>query len=161
RRGQTSSFGYNSLNQLVSETYPDSTVARSYDANSRLVQVNDSASGAFTFSYDATGRLIDSATPMGEVQYAYDNASRVKSRQVVGQPAVGSSYDLAGNLLNASMPQASVTRTYDQRNLVKSSARPNGVNSAYGYDPLGRIQSLTHSSSGGVLNTQSYSYDAV
>ena len=86
--GTDSSFTYDVLNRLTGEAYVDSTVARFYDANSRLVGVNDSASGVFGFAYDAIGRLLDSVTPMGEIQYAYDAASRIQSREVVGQAAL-------------------------------------------------------------------------
>src|SRR5207253_9701179 len=88
RRGQTSTFAYDQLDRLVTETYQDSTVNRQYDAAGRLLRVDDSAAGTFTYQYDSAGRLVSSATPFGTVQYTRDQLGRVKSRQVVGQAAV-------------------------------------------------------------------------
>ena len=161
RRGQTSSFGYDSLNRLVTETYADSTVARSYDANGRLVQVNDSDSGLFEFTYDLAGRQTGSTSPVGGLQYTYDAASRLLVRQVDGQTPVNYVYDRNGNVLNASITGASISRTYDPRNLMLTASRSNGVTSQNAYDVLGRVVSIMHSGPGGVINNQSYSYDAV
>ena len=161
RRGQTSSFEYDSLNRLVSETYRDSTVARSYDANSRLLQANDSASGLFEFTFDLAGRPTSSTSPVGGLQYAYDAASRLVTREVDGQPPVNYAYDGNGNLLNASITGASISRTYDPRNLMLTASRANGVTSQNAYDALGRVISMTHTGPGGVLNSQTYSYDPI
>jgi RHS repeat-associated protein len=160
RRKQNSSYTYDTLNRLVTETCEDSTVAISYDANGHPVQVNDSASGDFTFTYDAAGRLTGTATPYGAVEYTRDGLGRASSRQVAGQPPVAYTYDKAGNLLNASTPTASVTRSYDPRNLLSTASRMNHVSSQYNYDQLGRLTSLTHTGPGGVLISQTYSYDA-
>jgi RHS repeat-associated protein len=162
RRGQTSTFAYDTTNRLTQEAYQDgTTVARSYDANNRLAGVTDSASGSFGFTYDSAGRVIGCTTPFGTMQYIRDSLGRATSRQVVGQPAVTYSYDKAGNLLTAATPAASVTRTYEARNLLSTASRINGVSSRYTYDQIGRLISLTHSGPGGILNTQTYSYDAV
>src|SRR5262249_53401413 len=45
-------------------------------------------------------------------------------------------------------------------NLTMSMSRSNGVTSSYGYDPLGRITSITHAHGATALNTQTYGYDA-
>jgi RHS repeat-associated protein len=161
RRGQTSSFGYDSLNRLVTEAYADSTVARSYDANGRLLQANDSASGLFEFTYDLAGRQTGSTSPVGGLQYTYDAASRLISREVDGQTPVNYVYDRNGNVLNASITGASISHTYDPRNLILTASRANGVTSQNAYDALGRVLSITHTGPGGVLNNQSYTYDAV
>jgi YD repeat-containing protein len=84
RRGQTSRFTYDSLNRLVSETYEDSTVARSYDAAGRASHIVDSLGGTFGFSYDVTGGLIEATAPVGTVRYVRDALGRVTERQVVG-----------------------------------------------------------------------------
>jgi RHS repeat-associated protein len=161
RRGQLSQFQYDVLNRLTAETYLDSTVARSYDANSRLSQAVDSMSGSFAYAYDQAGRITSSTTPFGQVQYTYDADSRVQSRQVVGQGVLQYGYDPAGNLLSATLPQASASFVYDQRNQIQTISRANNVTSQYAYDQLGRLQTLTHTGPGGVLNTQSYTYDPV
>ena len=48
RRGQTSTFSYDSNNRLIGESYQDeSAVTRSYDANDRLAAVGDTSAGSF------------------------------------------------------------------------------------------------------------------
>ena len=138
-----------------------STVARSYDANSRLLQVNDSASGLFDFTYDSVGRLTSSTAPAGGLQYIHDAASRPITRQVIGQAPVNYTYDRNGNLLTASITGASIGRAYDARNLPLTTSRANGVTSQNAYDALGRVLSMTHAGPGGVLDNETYSYDAV
>jgi RHS repeat-associated protein len=162
RRGQVSNFVYDSLNRLLTETYQDgSRVAYSYDSFSRLMQVMDSVSGIFTFTYDLAGRLTGSANQFGTLRYTRDGLGRASSRQVVGQATVSYSYDPAGNLLTASAAQAAVTYTYDAKNRPVSLARSNGIRSNYTYDALSRVLSLTHANGPTVLNSQSYTYDAL
>jgi RHS repeat-associated protein len=161
RRGQTSKFVYDNLNRLVEADYQDSTVTTSYDALGRLLHVNDSAGGEVDFSYDAAGRLLSSTNLVGTVQYTYDASARTSSRQLVGQAALQYSYDPVGNLLSAMLPQASATFTYDARNQLIKIARANGVTSQYQYDAAGQLLSLLDSSPATILNSQTYTYDAV
>lgn len=69
------------------ETYTDSSVERRYDAQSRLLRVEDSTGGDFAFTYDLVGRTTNATSPFGTVQYIYDEVGRVKARQVIGQPS--------------------------------------------------------------------------
>lgn len=161
RRGQESTFTYDSLNRLAGQAYQDgSTVAGSYDANGRLLQASDSAGGTFDYIYDSTGRVINQADQFGSVQYTYDAAGRIVSRRVAGQPEVTYSYDATSNLLNASLPQTAADFTYDARNELLTIARSNGVSSQYTYDPAGRLLSLVHQGGQGVQIPFAYSYDA-
>lgn len=162
RRGQTSHFVYDPLNRPLTETYQDgSNVGYTYDSFGRLAQVVDSVSGVFNFTHDLAGRLIGSANQFGTLRYTRNGLGRATSRQVVGQSAVSYSYDPAGNPLMASSPQAAVTYTYDAKNRPVSLARSNGIRSSYTYDALSRVLSLTHSSGSTVLNSQSYTYNAL
>jgi YD repeat-containing protein len=161
RRGQTSTFTYDVVDRLTSEIFQDgSTVTEAYDTNSRLVQVVDSLGGAFDFTYDLAGRLTKSANQFGTVQYSYDVAGRVNSRQVIGQPAVIYSHDAVGNVLSATLPEAGATFAYNARNEITTLTRRNGLTSQYTYDAIGNSVSLVHSGVAGVINSQSYVYDA-
>src|ERR1017187_8321904 len=66
-----------------------------------------------------------------------------------------------GNLLSASSPAAGVTWSRDARNLPTGVSRTNNVSSAYSFDALGRLLSLSHSNGPTALNIQTYAYDAV
>jgi len=161
RRGQVSSFQYDLLNRLTQETYTDSTVVRTYDAQGRLQNVNDSAGGVFAFTYDSMGRLLTQGEPTGVVNYTRDALGRITTRQVIGQATATYSYDAAGNLLSAATPSVGTTFKYDVRNRPTSLTRTNGVVTAYTYDAIGRMLTIAHSKGGAPLNTINYTYDAV
>ena len=160
RRGQTSQFQYDALNRAIGETYQDGiVVTHSYDSYSRLIQTSDPASGLFTFSYDAAGRLSGQTGPLGAIQYTRDALGRVATRQVVGQPAVSNTFDAAGNLVSASSAGTTIGLSYDQRNALLRETRPAGLSSAYSFDLVGRLSSITHSNGSAQVASRTYSYD--
>jgi RHS repeat-associated protein len=162
RRGHEGTFLYDALNRVITENYTDgSNVQRFYDAQNRLVRVNDSTVGTYSYEYDLAGRLISTAGPFGNVQYARDAFGQATSSQVVGRPAITYTYDAIGNILKVSAPQGEVRFEYDANNQTLVINRANAVSSHYSYDAAGRILSVVHSKNSGVLNTQTYSYDAV
>jgi RHS repeat-associated protein len=160
RRGQASSFQYDMMNRPVQATYPDSTVAMTYDAAGRLLTVNDSASGTFGFGYDSAGRLLTQNEPNGTVQYARDAVGRTATLQVAGLSPVSYKYDSAGNMTGASNAAAGVTYAYDPRNLPATLSRTNGVTSTFTFDPVGELLSVIHAKGASALNTQNYVYAA-
>ena len=82
RLGHVQSYTYDPVNRLVTQTYVDATVKRTYDVNSRLVQMDDSQAGQFTFSYDAGGKLLKAVSPFGNIAFTYDSLDRTATRQV-------------------------------------------------------------------------------
>jgi len=79
---------------------------------------------------------------------------------VAGQPVLQYTYDAVGNLTRAALPQASAGFAYDSRNQLLTISRPNSIISQHKYDAAGRLLSLVHSGPAGVINAQTYSYDA-
>ena len=162
RKGQTSHFSFDSLNRLLGESFQDGSTANgTYDAFGRVSQIVDSVGGSFDYTVDAVGRILNSSTQFGTIQFAYDADSRTTSRQVSGQSSVQYSYDPVGNLLSATLPSASAIFSYDPRNLIQGVTRSNNVTTSYGYDTDGRVLSITNALGSSVINSQSYSYDAV
>lgn len=161
RRGQTATFAYDGLDRLIRETYQDSTIERLYDPRGHLLRADDSSGGVFNFTYDLVGRQLSAVSPTGTVQYQRDALGHVVERKVVGQSPVTYDYDAAGNLLTAASPEASVTFAYDPRNQLIEQLRSNGVATNYTHDALGRVLSLAHAKGAMVLNSQTYTYDAV
>ncbi len=162
RRGQMSTLDYDKLNRLVDEAYQDgSMVTRRYDQQGRLIEAVDSSDGTFSFTYDPVGRVLSAIGPIGTVDYTRDGLGRFTQRQVVGQSPVDYTYDPVGNLLSAGTPSASVNHSYDAANRLVNQSRPNGVTTDYTYDSASRLLSLTHSNSSGMLEEQTYTYDAI
>ena len=95
--GQATNLAYDADGHVVSDTFSDSTPARSYsyDPDGHAVAVSSPAWGTESYSYDAAGELTEKAEPTGGalldpgiVQYAYypDGARAALSLQI---PAAG------------------------------------------------------------------------
>src|SRR5215210_3163529 len=78
RNGQTTTYTYNALDQLVSA----GSAQYSYDGRGNLTQTRQGGSTA-TFSYDAANRLASSSGPSGSATYVYDADGR-RVRQTSG-----------------------------------------------------------------------------
>ena len=101
RRGQVSKFAYDPLRSIHRRNLSgwQRRQPQSMTPMAVLLNVADTAGGAFTYAYDLDSRLIGQGSPTGAIQYAYDPASELTARQVAGQPAATYAYDPAGRLL--------------------------------------------------------------
>jgi RHS repeat-associated protein len=160
RRGEQAVYAYDPLNRIMTETYADANVKRTYDSSGRLVQTIDSQSGTFSRAYDLAGHLIKEVGPNGTIAYSRDADGRVASRQVGGQSAVNYTYDGDGNLTAAVLGSTSITRTYDARNLLATNVRSNGVAGSYMFDSVGRILNISEQAGGNTLFSRAFTYDA-
>ena len=84
-RSKTATYAYDALNRVTSVTYPDQTIAYTYDSGTnqkgRLTQLTD-ASGSTSWSYDTQGRVLSRQQSMGiskTLGYAYDSAGRLQT----------------------------------------------------------------------------------
>ncbi|MGA8129265.1 MAG: cysteine peptidase family C39 domain-containing protein, partial [Syntrophobacteraceae bacterium] len=117
-----------------------------YDANSRLVTLNNSwldwGMGAnVNFQYDALGRRAAMTRDMGQaVTYTYDNLNRLTGLSVGGQAYT---YTCTG-----ASP------------LVQSLTQPNGSVTTYQYDIVNRLTQMTTTLSGNTLTQYTYTYNA-
>jgi RHS repeat-associated protein len=160
RRGQAAVYTYDALNRVVTETYVDAMVQRTFDSTGRVIRVVDSQAGSFNVSYDGAGRLLKVVSPNGTITYTRDADGRVLTRQVSGQPVVTYTYDANGNMTSAAMGNASVSRTYDARNLLTGNTRRNGVTGSYTFDAVGRILTISEQTAGSTLFSRAFTYDA-
>jgi RHS repeat-associated protein len=144
RDGASIAFSYDDLNRLTQKNLPGSEpdVSYNYDLFGRLIGTS-TAGHTLTFTFDALGRNLSQSSPLGTVSNQYDSAGR---RTRVTHPGGGlyADYDY---LVTG---EVSVIR----ENGATSGA---GVLATFGYDDLGRRESLTRGN-GTVTN---YSYDAV
>ncbi len=159
-RGSTYRFTYDALRRKTSMVYPDSTTETwTYDrAGQQLTHVNRSGQ-IKTTTHNPLGQ------PLAET---WSNPSSPSPLALNPLPALPSPteyrYDTAGRLTQFANSSATLTTTYDPRGRIASettnlSALVPGLAShtvAYGYDPLGRMNTLTYPGNA----TVSYSYDA-
>jgi RHS repeat-associated protein len=122
-------YGYDAIDQLVSEVSPGRSVQYTYDANGnrltrtvngsvetysysfgdRLQSRSGGSSGAFSYNYDGAGRTIGVTSPGGYTQLTYDYEDRLTN--IVG-PGVSATYAYNGIDSRVSKAGAVGARTY-------------------------------------------------
>lgn len=169
RDGSVIIYSYDALNRMTLKDIPDGTAADvhfGYDLRGlQLYARFGSASGpGLTSAYDGFGRLTSSTTNMSgsnwTLSYQYDaNGNRTRLTFPDGQHLVYS-YDgldrISAIKENGGTTIASIA--YD--NQGRRNSLTGGVATSYGYDPVSRLQSLTHNLVG-TWHDVTYGYDGV
>ena len=135
-------------------------------------------------SYTPTGRRLTATDARGTTQYAYDTRDRLTSLTHPDGRALQYDYDAQGNLVKLTAAIAGLslitsstfdplnrldtvtdpadrayTHTYDPNGNRASLIHPNGVETAYIYDPLNRLTNLATTHPGLSRTIQSYVFD--
>jgi RHS repeat-associated protein len=161
RKGQVSQFIYDALDRRTESGYGDgSSTTFTYDAASRLMQVNDSASGLIRMSYDNLDRLVSEGTAQGTVNYAYDAIGRRTSMSINGLTPVAYNYDAASRLTQVAQGPRAVNLGYDASGRRTSLTYPNGTSATYSYDNASRVSEILHHGPSGTIEDLLYTYDA-
>ena len=155
--GSTERYGYDTVGNRTSQALSDGVITNtfSYDALNRLRQANYASAGTGTlartvvYTYTATGQRqsINDST-YGTTSYSYDNRDRVVQIQ---QPQIGT------------VAAQSVGYGYDERSnrTVMTTTAPSAsllAATSYGYDAVGRLQSVLGPNDGGTATIYQY-YD--
>ena len=145
RPGLTETRGYNATGQLTSVTLTDTTSQSTpYPTNG---QTRTTA-----YDWDANGRLLSVNGPLAPDGQGHDDVTSY-------------TYDTQGNLLTSTDAMGHVTTfgSYDANGRPGTMTDPNGIVTAYTYDPLGRVQTITvqHPTDSALNATTTISYDAV
>ena len=163
RDGSVIGFGYDALDRMVSKDVPeaDRDVSYIYDLLGRMTQASLPGANAplsVTWSYDKLGRPL-TETVLGRTvghDYAPDLTSATM-RFADGKSTV-ENFDALGRtteFFGIEEPYGGGYRqpllvgySYDQLSRRTAVANGNGTSTAYGYDTLGRLQSLGHDLAG-------------
>ncbi len=157
-RGSTTRFTYDALRRKTSMVYPDNTTE--------------------TWTYDRAGQLLTYVNRSGQTKTTTHNPIGQSLSETWSNPTVGGAlrpdlpalpspvtyrYDTTGRLTQLANNSATLTYTHDPRGRLASETvnlsalvpglAPHTV--AYGYDPLGRMKTLTYPGN----TTASYTYD--
>jgi RHS repeat-associated protein len=136
--GKTTTYAYNSMNQLLSKT-PDA----SFNAP------------AVTYTYNSHGQRQTMVDVTGTTSWnGYDDNGHVTQLQKP-QGFLGYTYDAAGNLTQLAGLGNTVNYTYDALNRLWKVQEQNTGTTIYGYDNVGNLQTVTYPN--GVVHT--YTYD--
>jgi RHS repeat-associated protein len=157
-------YAYDANGNITSRTYPDATVvAETYDADGRLASV--SADGkTSTYSYNPDSQLAKTTLPVSngyEETATYDRAGRMASIEAANESGALTSfaytYDAAGNPTQVATESGGVAYGYDEDERLASAcygASCAGGSLEYSYDADGNRTQLIDPS-----GTTTYSYD--
>ena len=157
-RLNVTTFGYDDLNRLLSETDALShTTLSAYDAIGNRLQTVDANGATINFQYDGLNRpiLIDYPAPDSDVTYTYDNAGN-QSTMSDGQGATQWDYDELNRPTSITDPlTGAVQYGYDVYGRRTSLTYPNNQQVSYLYDDAGRLSIVTDYDA----LTTTYTYD--
>ncbi|QBG35422.1 RHS repeat-associated core domain-containing protein [Litorilituus sediminis] len=172
------SSGCSVTEKLIQETLFDSKVQKSYDALSRITQVNRNGELVGSFTYDANNNLTQASDGEGKTTYyQYDSLNRKiaetdadnqttyyqynKQNQITKiTDARGNNttyvYNDFGELVELNSPDSGISHyTYDAAGNKVSHTRADGTTLIFSYDVLGRIIATRHNET----QLYQYSYD--
>jgi RHS repeat-associated protein len=170
--GDTSAYT-NPLGQVVQYAYDDAgrnglvdyatgtDTAFSYDAAGRRTGMSD-ATGTTIWVYDAASQLTQLVQPQGTLSYTYNLAGQRTAQSGAGQSQSWSYNASNGRLTSQTNGFGETTGfLYDSLGRVSRKTFSSGQYEDYGYDNRNRVTSIVlKNSSGTVLRTQGYAYDA-
>jgi len=172
----TWTYTYDGRGRIRRTAYPDGvTATRTYDEAGNLLQW---AAGGLVLDYTYDAEL-DRLTAAEDIGLTYDEAGNITGTDNHGT-LYGAAYDNGGRLTNVTYGPLTATYTYDDvtglLTAVEDSitgtrigftydadrrpvhiTRPNGVDTTYSYDDVGRLTRIRH----GVLGNLHYTFDAV
>jgi len=161
RAGQVQTYNYNNRNQQISSSTANETITYGYDQAGRRLSMQDGL-GTTYFGYEpATGWLKTVTYPdQRQTQYTYDNqgirTQMIDPFGVVTKYQYNARNELAA--VGTTPTQWDAQYTYKKNGLRATTHLLNVVTATFGYNEL-NLTSLTHTRTGGMLNSFAYGYD--
>ncbi|MCB0117703.1 MAG: carboxypeptidase regulatory-like domain-containing protein, partial [Anaerolineales bacterium] len=153
--GNTWSYVYDELGRRISMTDANGeTTSYEYDNANRLTGIEYADNNDVSFAYDAGGRRTSMTDGVGTTTWEYDDVNRPTAITDPFDTTVSYVYDPVGNLERMLYPDKDVQYTYDDASRLIQ-VNDWTKNTYYEYDPLGRILAILRPN--GV--NSSYSYD--
>ena len=164
--GAVETYGYDNVGNLINKTdRKNQLITYTYDQLNRLVQKSYPDTSTVNYTYDDDSRLTQVTDPTGTYQFTFDNMGRLTGTST--QYAFLTSrtfttsytYDAASNRVGFTDPETGSTAyAYDTLNRLQTLTPPTAISGGsfgFAYDALSRRISLTRPNG---VNT-SYSYD--
>jgi RHS repeat-associated protein len=164
--GYIEQYAYDNVGNLNSKTdRKNQQITYTYDQLNRLGKKTYPDTTTVNYTYDDDSRLTQVSDPTGTYQFTFDNMGRLTGTTtsyafLTGRNfTTGYGYDAASNRTSFTDPESGSTAyVYDTLNRLQTLTPPaaiSGGSFGFGYDPLSRRTSLTRPNT---VNT-SYSYD--
>jgi RHS repeat-associated protein len=142
---------YDAHGHLVTVTQGARTYTLGYDLAGNLTSVVDPMSRTTRFDYDAAGSVQSRTLPGGrQISYAHDGNGNVTALTPPGQSAYVFTYTAADLLQDYGPPAVTAGEkpthyTYNRDRQLTQVQRPDGSSINLGYDPAGRLSTITQS----------------
>jgi RHS repeat-associated protein len=118
-----------------------------------------------SFTYNPVGQVLTAADPLGTVtQFGYDSfGNQTSIIRDIGAGRLNQltsySYNAQGDVVSITDPKGNVTTSaYDAARRLTATTAPNGLMTAYSYDPDGHVIQAQQSASGTVLRSTGATY---
>ena len=151
-KGLSTRYSYNALNELTLLESPDTgTTSYNYDSAGNRTSMTDANGVTVTTTYDALNRPthVSHPNPEYDISYGYDQGHFGKGRLTSIQDSSGTErleYDHKGNLAHQTLENGehvfTFSYTYDLDNKVTAVTYPSGRIIKYGFNSIGRIDSI-------------------
>jgi RHS repeat-associated protein len=143
--GHVTTYTYDLLDRLTSETDGLGTMAFTYDARDLITSRSTAAGDTIRYAYDAAGRLARIEFPGDGIEHVLDaNGNRVSSRRDSASAPVDRSFDALDRMVGRTDEFGyTVGYEYDLAGNLKRLVYPSGVEVLYEYDRLSRLTKVT------------------
>ena len=176
--GQTVNYSYSG--NTVTEDNGQNTTTKTYDAMSRLIEVEDDSGttsytlhangnplsidilgNSVTFTYDTYGRRTAMNDPSrGTTTYQYDTAGNTSMMTDANGNDTQMTYDKYGRMTSKQNGDFTTTYTYNNTfDKLASVSSTNGTEKAFTYDSYGRLSVMEENATSNIWLQQAYDYD--
>ncbi len=146
--GYVEMYGYDADNNLTSKTdRKNQYVTYAYDLMNRLTQKTYPDSTAVNYTYDLDSRLTQVTDPTGTYKFTFDNMGRLTGTTTTYSFLTGRNF--------------TTSYAYDKASNRTGFTDPESGSTAYVYDTLNRLQTLTPPAAFTASGNFGFSYDAL
>jgi len=153
--GATTTYSYNSLNELTTENWPGAAgaIQYGYDAQGRLGSVQDPRGLGTSYVRNGFGEVTQQTSPDAGIEsFAYDEAGNVLSRTLATGATLSYQYDVLNRVTSMSAADSLANFTYDAGQNGKgllTLMQDDSGSTGFNYDVHGNVTSRTHNIVGG------------